>query len=112
MIVLHGLGADGPITETLSGFSKLAEKQGFAVAYPNGLERMWRYWEGAGPLKKLAKASRGDDIGYLTAIIDETHKSGRKTGCHVFGGEGLQNAITAGCDTIEHGFGLTDANRV
>ena len=43
----------------------------------------------------------------LTAIIDETHKSGRKAGCHVFGGEGLQNAITAGCDTIEHGYGLT-----
>jgi imidazolonepropionase-like amidohydrolase len=25
----------------------------------------------------------------------------------VFGGEGLQNAITAHCDTIEHGYGLT-----
>ena len=46
-------------------------------------------------------------LAVLTAIIDETHKSGRKTGCHVFGGEGLQNAITAGCDTIEHGYGLT-----
>jgi imidazolonepropionase-like amidohydrolase len=45
----------------------------------------------------------------LQAIIDETHKSGRKTGCHVFGGEGLQNAITAGCDTIEHGYGLTQS---
>jgi imidazolonepropionase-like amidohydrolase len=45
----------------------------------------------------------------LQAIIDETHKSGRKAGCHVFGGEGLQNAITAGCDTIEHGYGLTQA---
>jgi imidazolonepropionase-like amidohydrolase len=43
----------------------------------------------------------------LQAIIDETHKSGRKAGCHVFGGEGLQNAITAGCDTVEHGYGLT-----
>ena len=43
----------------------------------------------------------------LQAIIDETHRSGRKAGCHVFGGEGLQNAITAGCDTIEHGYGLT-----
>ena len=42
----------------------------------------------------------------LTAILDETHKSGRKAGCHVYGGEGLQNAITAGCDTIEHGYGL------
>ena len=43
----------------------------------------------------------------MQAIIDEAHKSGRKTGCHVFGGEGLQNAITAHCDTIEHGYGLT-----
>jgi len=45
----------------------------------------------------------------LQAIIDETHRSGRKVGCHVFGGEGLQNSITAGCDTIEHGYGLTQA---
>jgi imidazolonepropionase-like amidohydrolase len=42
----------------------------------------------------------------LQAIIDEAHKNGKKTGCHVFGGEGLQNAITAHCDTIEHGYGL------
>jgi imidazolonepropionase-like amidohydrolase len=42
----------------------------------------------------------------LQAIIDEAHKAGKKTGCHVFGGEGLQNAITAHCDTIEHGYGL------
>jgi imidazolonepropionase-like amidohydrolase len=45
-------------------------------------------------------------LAVLQAIIDETHKSGRKAGCHVYGGEGLQNAITAGCDTIEHGYGL------
>ena len=34
---------------------------------------------------------------------------GLKAACHAFGGEGLQNAITAGCDTIEHGYGLTQA---
>src|SRR5437016_2162155 len=45
----------------------------------------------------------------LQALIDETHRLGRKAGCHVYGGEGLQNAITAGCDTIEHAFGLTQA---
>src|SRR5262249_989463 len=45
----------------------------------------------------------------LQALVDETHRLGRKAGCHVYGGEGLQNAITAGCDTIEHGFGLTQA---
>ena len=45
----------------------------------------------------------------LQALIDETHRLGKKAGCHNYGGEGLQNAITAGCDTIEHGFGLTQA---
>jgi imidazolonepropionase-like amidohydrolase len=42
----------------------------------------------------------------LQALIDETHRLGHKTACHVFGGEGQKNAIVAGCDTIEHAFGL------
>ena len=42
----------------------------------------------------------------LQALIDETHRLGNKTGCHVYGGEGQKNAIIAGCDTIEHAFGL------
>jgi len=42
----------------------------------------------------------------LKAAIDEAHRLGKKTGCHNYGGEGLRNAIVAGCDTIEHGFGL------
>jgi imidazolonepropionase-like amidohydrolase len=45
----------------------------------------------------------------LQALIDETHRLGKKAGCHSFGGEGLQNTITAGCDTVEHGYGLTQA---
>ena len=45
----------------------------------------------------------------LQALIDETHKLGHKAGCHVYGGEGQKNAIIAGCDTIEHGFGLDQA---
>jgi imidazolonepropionase-like amidohydrolase len=42
----------------------------------------------------------------LQAIIDEAHRLGKKTGCHVYGGEGQKNSIVAGCDTIEHAFGL------
>jgi imidazolonepropionase-like amidohydrolase len=45
----------------------------------------------------------------LQAIIDEAHSLKRKTACHAFGGDGLQFAITAGCDSIEHGYGLTQA---
>lgn len=42
----------------------------------------------------------------LEALIDETHRLGKKAACHVYGGEGQKNAIVAGCDTIEHAFGL------
>jgi imidazolonepropionase-like amidohydrolase len=42
----------------------------------------------------------------LQALIDETHRLGKKSACHVLGGEGQKNAIVAGCDTIEHAYGL------
>jgi imidazolonepropionase-like amidohydrolase len=42
----------------------------------------------------------------LQAMIDEAHRLGHKTACHVYGGEGQKNAIVAGCNTIEHAFGL------
>jgi imidazolonepropionase-like amidohydrolase len=43
----------------------------------------------------------------LQALVEETHRLGRKTACHSFGGDGLEFTITAGCDTVEHGYGLT-----
>ena len=43
----------------------------------------------------------------LQAMIDEAHRLGKKTGCHVYVGEGQRNAIAAGCDTIEHAWALT-----
>jgi imidazolonepropionase-like amidohydrolase len=42
----------------------------------------------------------------LQALIDETHRLGKKAACHVLGGEGQKNAVVAGCDTIEHAYGL------
>jgi imidazolonepropionase-like amidohydrolase len=45
----------------------------------------------------------------MKALDDEAERLGVKTGSHAYGGEGLQNAITAGHagDSIEHGQGLT-----
>src|SRR5262249_4217995 len=43
----------------------------------------------------------------LQAMIDEAHHLGKRTGCHVYVGDGTPNAIVAGCDTIEHGWGMT-----
>ena len=43
----------------------------------------------------------------LQTLVDEAHRLGRKTACHSFGGDGLAYTITAGCDVVEHGYGLT-----
>jgi imidazolonepropionase-like amidohydrolase len=45
----------------------------------------------------------------LKAIVDEAHRRGTKVSCHAYGGEGLQNCIDAGVDSVEHGFELDDA---
>ena len=45
----------------------------------------------------------------LQALIDEAHRLGHKTACHVLGGEGKHNAIVAGCDTIEHAYDLNQS---
>jgi len=42
----------------------------------------------------------------LQTLIEEAHALGKKTACHVYGGEGQRNAILGGCDSIEHAFGL------
>ena len=45
----------------------------------------------------------------LKAVVDEAHGWRKKVACHAYSGIGLQRALDGGCDTIEHGLDLTDA---
>jgi imidazolonepropionase-like amidohydrolase len=45
----------------------------------------------------------------LKAIVDEAHGWGRKVACHAYSGIGLQRALDGGCDSIEHGLQIGDA---
>lgn len=45
----------------------------------------------------------------LRAIVDEAHGWRRKVACHAYNGIGLQRALDGGCDSIEHGLELSDA---
>jgi imidazolonepropionase-like amidohydrolase len=45
----------------------------------------------------------------LKAIVDETHGWGKKVACHAYSGIGLQRALDGGCDSIEHGLEMSDA---
>jgi imidazolonepropionase-like amidohydrolase len=42
------------------------------------------------------------------AIVDETHRLGKKVAAHCIGSDGIAAALRAGVDTIEHGDGFTD----
>ena len=45
----------------------------------------------------------------LKPIVEEAHAWQRKVACHAYGGEGLQRALDGGCDSIEHGLDISDA---
>lgn len=64
VIALHGAGSNGLQTEVLTGLSALADQKGFAAAYPDGTNRLWRY-DGFSP-----------DIDFIRDLIDELVKSG------------------------------------
>jgi imidazolonepropionase-like amidohydrolase len=42
------------------------------------------------------------------ALVDEAHRLGRKVAAHAIGRDGIEAALKAGVDTIEHGDGLDD----
>jgi imidazolonepropionase-like amidohydrolase len=42
------------------------------------------------------------------AIVDETHRLGKKVAAHAIGRDGIASALRAGVDSIEHGDGLDD----
>jgi imidazolonepropionase-like amidohydrolase len=44
----------------------------------------------------------------VKALVDETHRLGKKVAAHCMGREGIDSALRAGVDTIEHGDGFDD----
>jgi imidazolonepropionase-like amidohydrolase len=43
-----------------------------------------------------------------TAIVEEAHRLGHKVAAHAIGSDGIDAALRAGVDSIEHGVGFTD----
>lgn len=72
VIALHGMGSNGEQMEMLSGFSEISDREGFAVAYPEGNMRIWLFVGGLSPLKREDGKPRGiDDVGFIRDIMDE-----------------------------------------
>src|SRR4030065_841944 len=72
VIVLHGRGGTGKtmVIVTRKGFDNLADRDGFIVVYPDGIELNWN--DGRMDEEANARAHREniDDIGFISALID------------------------------------------
>ncbi len=84
VLVFHGLGSDGKQTEQLTGFSPIADREGFLVAYPDGENRMWRYWGSGEKRPKLLDRFAADDVGFVRALIDALVEAGLADGRRVY----------------------------
>lgn len=68
VIALHGGLGQGKSMAALSGFSQLADREGFLVAYPDGLRRHWR--DGR-TMPAGMVAEEADDVAFMSALIDD-----------------------------------------
>jgi polyhydroxybutyrate depolymerase len=68
ILAFHGRGGDGAGMERLTRFSDLADRDGFAVAYPDGLDRSWN--DGRSVPAPGARRSDADDVGFISLLID------------------------------------------
>lgn len=75
MVVLHGAFSAGRQTEIETGFSDLADRERFLVAYPEGigLFGFLRHWN-AGHCCAKAADDRVDDVGFLAEVIATTRR--------------------------------------
>ena len=76
VIVFHGGGGNASNAEKMTGFSELADKEGFMVVYPNGIGRIYdRYltWN-AGNCCGYALDQEVDDVDFTAKLIEKLEK--------------------------------------
>jgi imidazolonepropionase-like amidohydrolase len=125
LVAVHALGARGGHCDT-TGFpyERFGPEPGIASGIASGPEQFrdavrFQVKYGADVIKVCATGgvlSLGDDVGApqltqaeLDALVEESHRLGRRTAAHAHGAEGAKVAIRAGIDSIEHGSFLDDA---
>lgn len=73
VLVFHGGGGTGPGTERLTRFTALADREGFLVAFPEGLEKSWN--DGREFTASRAHRDHVDDVAFVAALLDTVARS-------------------------------------
>jgi polyhydroxybutyrate depolymerase len=71
VIAFHGGTGAGRSMAALSGFSALADREGFLVAYPDGLQGHWR--DGRAMPRGMTD-EHADDVAFVAALLDDAAK--------------------------------------
>lgn len=66
VINLHGAGMTGAAQAALTNYNAVADRFGFVVAYPDGVDLSWADGRGA----SIPDRQGVDDVGFLSALID------------------------------------------
>lgn len=82
VIVLHGFGGQGQGMVALTGMNSVADREGFVVAYPDGVARSWN--DGRFSPDITAQRLGVDDVGFISALIDELVRTQAIDGRRVF----------------------------
>ncbi len=67
VVVLHGGFGSGRQAEQAYGWDAVADREGFVVAYPDGIDRAWNT---GGGCCGVPGRTGVDDIGFITAMVD------------------------------------------
>ena len=64
VLVFHGASGDGKAMEQMTGFSQLAEQEGFIAVYPDGINQHW-------DARRRNMPETTNDVGFISALIDK-----------------------------------------
>jgi len=68
---LHGAGMNGGQQAALTDYNSVADRYGFVVAYPDGIDSTWADGRGA----SLPDRQGVDDVGFLSTMIDQLSRA-------------------------------------
>ncbi len=69
VVSLHGGGGHAQRADEQSGWGAVAEREGFAIVYPEGTGRSWN--DGRDDTPSAAVRENVDDVGFLAALIED-----------------------------------------
>jgi len=104
VLMFHGGGGTPFFAERESKFSDLADREGFLVAYPEGVGKSWN--DGRGIQGIPAQREKVDDVGFIKALLDDVGKDYKVDAKRVYS-TGISNGAL-----ISYFLGVNLSNRI